>query len=334
MTPFRIPKAIAWRLERLRDVLEQRRKTFVVVNYHRLYAHALETLFDERVYGDISQEYFRRQLRWLRGNAQVLSQSELRGCLQKPHTFPKRGVLLTFDDGYRDNYDLAFPALQDEGLSALFFVPTQALETRRLGWWDIIAYLVKRTDKPALELEGVVHPLTGEDDRRILIDLLQERFKKLPEFQTKHLLEELGGKLETPFPSFESQDAELMTVAHLREMIRAGMGIGAHTHSHRVLSTLTRDEQAREIAKGKHVLEAWLGESVYSLAYPVGRRDSFDDVTKCLAKDAGFEMAFSFYSGFNRPSRMDPMDLKRSYKRKPFEDFSTSILYPWRILQQ
>mgnify|MGYP003819471551 CR=1 FL=1 len=332
MIPKRLAQALAWRLEHLGDRLERFRKALVVVNYHRLYARVLDTPFDRTVYGDISLDYFRRQLRWLKDNVQVLSEDELLGCLDRPHTFPRRGVLLTFDDGYRDNYDLAFPALREEGLPALFFIPTEPLLERRLGWWDVVAYLVGTSRRPVLELEGTRHSLDGEAARRDCIHQLQERYKTLPEAQTRHLAASLAEKLETQFPPAAVQDAELMTVPQLREMTGAGMAVGAHTHTHRVLATLDPGEQRRELLQGKRILEERLGGRVHSLAYPVGRRDSFGEETKRLAREAGYAMAFSFYSGFNRPGSIDPMDVRRSSKRKPFDAFAASILYPRRAL--
>ena len=332
MAATRLAQALTWRFERLRDGLERLRKALVVVNYHRLYAHAPQTLFDRTLYGEMSVAYFRRQLCWLKANAQVLSEDEVLGCLSRPRTFPRRGVLLTFDDGYRDNYELAFPALREQGLPALFFVPTAPLVTRRLGWWDIVAYLVGRSRRTALELEGTRHSLDGEPARQACIRLLLERYKTLPEAETRELATHLAERLDTALPSAALQDAELMTVPQLREMLAAGMAVGAHTHTHRVLATLETEAQRRELVRSKRVLERLFKTTVRSLAYPVGRRDSFGEQTKRLARETGYAMAFSFYGGFNRPGAMDPLDLRRSGKRRPFDAFTASILYPGRVL--
>ena len=68
------------------------------------------------------------------------------------------------------------------------------------------------------------------------------------------------------------------------------MAVGAHTHTHRVLATLDPGEQRRELLQGKRILEERLGGRVHSLAYPVGRRDSFGEETKRLAREAGYAM--------------------------------------------
>jgi peptidoglycan/xylan/chitin deacetylase (PgdA/CDA1 family) len=53
-------------------------------------------------------------------------------------------VLLTFDDGCRDNYDLAFPILRSHGVQGVFFLPTAFIGTDAIAWWDEIANLIQR----------------------------------------------------------------------------------------------------------------------------------------------------------------------------------------------
>jgi peptidoglycan/xylan/chitin deacetylase (PgdA/CDA1 family) len=333
LTPERIARASSWSLERLLQTVEHFRKALVILNFHRLYSQTLQTRFDEGVFGDISLDYFLSQLSWLKKNTQVLSEDDVLNGIKHPSSLPSRGVLITFDDGYRDNYDLAYPALRDNNLPALFFVPTKLLIERRLGWWDIASYMVKHSKRQSMIHEDRLYSLGEQADRKRLIAVLHERFKTEPAARTNSLLEDLSKDLETDFPSAELQDAELMSFEQLGEMVRGGMAVGAHTHTHRVLATLEPEDQKRELEQSKAILEEQVGKPVRSLAYPVGRRDSFTEQTKRLAREVGYAMAFSFYSGINRPGRMDPFDLRRSFKRKPFETFTASILHPGRELR-
>ena len=60
-------------------------------------------------------------------------------------------MLITFDDGYRDNFDLAVPILRERGIPATFFLPTAFLDSPRLPWWDHVAYVIKQTAGPAAD---------------------------------------------------------------------------------------------------------------------------------------------------------------------------------------
>ena len=62
-------------------------------------------------------------------------------------------VLITFDDGYADNFEIGFPILQELGIPAVFFIPTDLIQSPRLTWWDHIAYAIKNTQKTTLTLD-------------------------------------------------------------------------------------------------------------------------------------------------------------------------------------
>jgi peptidoglycan/xylan/chitin deacetylase (PgdA/CDA1 family) len=92
----------------------------------------------------------------------------------------------------------------------------------------------------------------------------------------------------------------------------AGMDIGAHSHTHPVLSRLPAEEQYWELAESRRILEQRLGCDVHSCAYPVGGRDAFDETTIRAAEDAGYRVAFSYDQvGFNAAPWRNPLCLSR-----------------------
>jgi peptidoglycan/xylan/chitin deacetylase (PgdA/CDA1 family) len=96
-----------------------------------------------------------------------------------------------------------------------------------------------------------------------------------------------------------------------REMIRGGMAIGSHTHSHQVLSQLELEQQQEELSKSQAILKQQLGIKADVLAYPVGARTSFTHQTQQSALEAGYRAAFSFYGGTNLPGKTSPYDVTR-----------------------
>jgi peptidoglycan/xylan/chitin deacetylase (PgdA/CDA1 family) len=94
-------------------------------------------------------------------------------------------------------------------------------------------------------------------------------------------------------------------------MIRGGMAIGSHTHSHHVLSQLDTNRQFEELSESRAILKKELGVETDALAYPVGGRISFTDQTQKAARDAGYRAAFSFYGGTNRRGQTSPYDVVR-----------------------
>jgi peptidoglycan/xylan/chitin deacetylase (PgdA/CDA1 family) len=102
-----------------------------------------------------------------------------------------------------------------------------------------------------------------------------------------------------------------MTWDMARELHAAGMSIGGHTVTHPVLARLPAERQREEIEGCARRLREELGVAMRWFAYPVGARDTFTPLTQRLLRDCGVELAFSYYGGFARPSRWNPLDVPR-----------------------
>src|SRR5689334_20300055 len=134
------------RLGLLRHVSRLQRKGLVILAYHRIRPERAgdETMFDEAVLGP-TQVSFDRQVKWLKANFDILSEGEILDVIRARKPFNCRCAAITFDDGYRDNYTLTFPVLRRHSVPAIFFVCPGLIDSRQLGWWDLIAYLVKKS---------------------------------------------------------------------------------------------------------------------------------------------------------------------------------------------
>jgi peptidoglycan/xylan/chitin deacetylase (PgdA/CDA1 family) len=281
-----------------------------VLTYHRIRSDRdfSEYPFDEDVFGP-TQSCFEQQMKWLKNRLIILSESELLELMK--HKTPGKGhfAVVTFDDGYVDNYELAYPVLRDLSLPAIFFISPSLLDERRLGWWDVIAYLVKRSSETHVELRGEI--LGFGEDRDASIRKLQGWMKSLPAPETRDLLETLSNLVKVPLPSREMQSGQLMTWEQVIEVSRGGIAIGSHTHTHRVLATLDEEEQRWEMCESKAALERRVGKAVRTLAYPAGSHGNFTTASMRFARESGYEGAFSFHSGGNRLGAIEPFDIHR-----------------------
>jgi peptidoglycan/xylan/chitin deacetylase (PgdA/CDA1 family) len=281
-----------------------------ILNYHRIRPAAAGwvTPFDDGVY-DTDEEGFRRQVRWLQSRSRILREGELLEILQSGRFPAEPCSLITFDDGYADNHTRALPILRSERASAIFFIATGLISERRLGWWDLLAYAVKRSRRGAVEWQGQSIPLA---DRAQAIRRLQRIMKSRPHGETAGLVEEIARQCGVELPDAAEQGRELMSWSEIRDLEAQGMDIGAHTHSHRVLSTLAIiEEQASEIRRSKEMLESQLGRPIRSLAYPVGGPSSFSAETCRVAAAAGMELAFSYGPHINRWPGLNRHDIRR-----------------------
>ena len=277
--------------------------------YHRI-GDPEGTLFDRGLWS-ASSEDFDAQMRVLASEADVISVHELSRVRQLGRG---RHVLVTFDDGYRDNAEIAFPILRRHGLTATFFLATSFLDTPRASWWDEIAWMVHSTAVDQIELPGwLPEPLTiGDEDREPAVRLLVRASQALPSERRDGLLDALGEALGVGRCPRELARSTWMTWDMARDMRDGGMTIGGHSASHPVLSRESRTRQRGEILGCADRLRAELSMPMLAFSYPIGSRDSFDADTRACLAEAGVRHAFSSYGGLSTFADWDPYDIRRA----------------------
>ncbi len=290
------------------------RNRLIVFNFHRIKppGTSFATPFDDSVYTvDIGE--FELQIKWLKRHTRILCENELLSCLKEGRLTPpdtsSPSVVITFDDGYRDNYNLAYPLLKSWEVPAILFIATEMINSRRLPWWDIIAYLIKECPKPDLFWDKRRFSLPAE--RGEAISFFQSEMKNKPYEHTKYLLAELAEACEVPFPPGEVQDREILSWEEIREMADGGIAIGSHTHTHRVLSTLEPVSQMEEMILSKIIIEEKLGRPVSTIAYPAGELRYISEETPHLAASAGYRIGFTTNSGVNVWRSANPLKVSR-----------------------
>jgi peptidoglycan/xylan/chitin deacetylase (PgdA/CDA1 family) len=279
----------------------------LVLNYHRV-GDGAATIFDRGVWSATS-DAFDDQVRFCKAHFDVIAPADLPGVLARGRG---RHVLFTFDDGYRDNYEVAFPILRSARVSAAFFVTTGFIDSPRVAWWDEIAWMVRTSRQHAVELPRWLSRAVpfDEPDRERAVRTLLRKHKSISGGETEAYLNDIA---EATASGRCKQQAERswMTWAMLREMRAAGMTIGGHTVNHPVLSRVPAEVQLHEIETCSQRLETELGEPMRYFSYPVGGWRAFDAVTTQCLKRAGVQYAFSYYAGYRRFEEWDDYDIRR-----------------------
>ena len=309
---------LGWLLEQSRAGTLLRRlgawRGLLVLNYHRI-GEASRSPFDRGVFSASPAE-LDQQLRLLKCHFDVIDPRELTDAFRRPR---RRSVLITFDDGYRDNYELAFPILQSHGIAAAFFVCTGFLDQPGPSWWDEIAWMARGSRKRHLPPgRWLTQPVLLDDPgRETAIRSLLAVYKLLPGDQTDAFLDFLGEAAGTGRLCREKAAGTWMTWDMVRELHSAGMTIGGHSVSHPILARLPAAEQQREVAECLRRLTTELGTEIDLFAYPVGSAESFDDTTRACLHSQGVRYAFSFRGGFWRGGHVDSFDVPRVAVSEP-----------------
>jgi peptidoglycan/xylan/chitin deacetylase (PgdA/CDA1 family) len=287
------------------------RDSLLVLNYHRI-GNAADDLFDPGVFSATADQ-FNDQIAYLKRRLSLVTLDEALAFIDGTQKEKSRRcrVLITFDDGYLDNYEIAYPILRSHGAQGVFFLATGMVGSCEIPWWDRIAYLVKTARKRQFTLHYPAE-LTVDLDQigleKSLIAIL--KLYKLPNNSNPdRFVQELVEAAEGDAPPGTLR--RFLNWDEAREMIAGGMAIGSHTHSHNLLSQLPPERQLEELSNSRSILTRETGIAADVLAYPVGARTSFTDATQNLARQAGYRAAFSFYGGTNLPGKTNPYDVSR-----------------------
>ena len=280
----------------------------LTLGYHRI-GEGRDSPFDRGLWS-ATPDVFDAQMHFLKKYFEVIGPADLRDVLDKARG---RYVLVTFDDGYRDNYEWAFPILRAHGVTATFFIATGFLDRPRVPWWDEIAWMVRTSPRRGVPA-GPWLPANvrfDEPGREEAVQALLRQYKALPGEATYAYLNYLAEATASGRCPSEAARNTWMTWDMVRELRAAGMAVGGHTVEHPVLARLARARQAEEIAGCKRRLEAELGGPMTCFSYPVGGPGAFNEDTRACLEENGVELAFSYYRGFRRFDDWDPYDIRR-----------------------
>ncbi len=297
-----------------------------VVMYH--YVRDLENSRYPRING-LAIDRFRGQLDYLAKHHTFVRVEDVMAACRGDQALPSDAVLLTFDDGYADNYRYAFPLLDERGVQGCFFPPVASLRDRvvldvnkihfalaAIGDVEAIAtFCLEKVaawrDEYGLEEPGYYESHLARtsrfDDPRTLFvkDLLQ---RGLPETVRSRLTDEV-------FRRFVSVDEKAfaeelyLTMDQAQTMRRHGHYFGAHGLSHRWLDSLPAEEQRAELQVSLELMRQ-LGyrDGEFVVSYPYG---GFDEHTLPVARELGFGLGFSVEARTATIGQDDPLLLPR-----------------------
>lgn len=293
----------------------------IVLLYHRV--TNLET--DPQLLS-VSPANFDAHLSLLQEKYHLLTVEEFQYHLEHNIRFPANSVLITFDDGYADNYLEALPILEKHHAQALFYVATGTLNSDREYWWDAMERIVLLSEtQPAaerFELNEAFYDLKdlGKEKR------LQLYEKLLPELRRKKSIERENkiAELAELFNALQSRPSHrAMTFEELRKMsLSSAAVIGAHTHFHPSLGALNYQEQFEEIETSKRLLENLLEKKISHFSYPFGTVNDFNKDTLEIVSKLNFELVaanFPYLVNKKTNKHSFPRFLVRNWDKAEFE---------------
>lgn len=290
-----------------------------VLTYHRIND-------GEPLFHGLPLESFAAQMEWLSENVRLLRATDLATELFAQDT-RELGVLVTFDDGYRDFATRAYPVLRHYNVPALMFLPTQLIDEGGLVWTDRVSAAVGLTERSHFREPwpgGETVALDTLSARSALIERAKRVMKRSRDSDRRKwegiLLAELG--VEEAIASLPRQMLTWDEVRSMRDLV----DFGGHSHSHPIMSQLPAQDFVRELQVSRDRLVAELGSHPRWFAYPNGTRLDIRDDAGSVLEELGYEAAFTTIPGVNRSGHVD----RWCIRRQP-TDGSTVADFAWLI---
>jgi peptidoglycan/xylan/chitin deacetylase (PgdA/CDA1 family) len=207
-------------------------------------------------------------------------------------------AVLTFDDGYRDNVEYAWPILKQNESPWTIFVTTEFADGQGRLWWIELERAIARLDRVVISRNGELLSLPSRtlDEKQAAFNAAYRQLRAGPMERlrtvTADLTSQAGIISDCPAAEFCLNWAELQDLAREPDVT-----IGAHTLSHPVLAKLRTTEALREIVESKALLERRLGRPIRHFAYPFGDRNSAGERELRFVRDSGFATAMTSRPG-------------------------------------
>jgi len=244
---------------------------------------------------------------------------ELSEALRSGKPLPERAVALTFDDGYIDNYEVAFPVLRQHKIPATFYVCPGLIDSNLGFWWDEIYFCIRKTKKVAIDISKLsahasivqdvkedLRPIRTVAEKESVAQRIIVMAKRLPVQTIRKLIADLTTVLEVSEKQ-PSSASGLMGWSHIKEMANNGMDIGSHTMTHPMMSQMSEHVLRKEVQDSRGRLQDELGRSINGFVYPSG---DYHAMARDVVRQAGHWYACTSESGFVTPSS-DPYLLRR-----------------------
>jgi peptidoglycan/xylan/chitin deacetylase (PgdA/CDA1 family) len=274
--------------------------TFTIFLFHGVIK---EQRFNVRNYNlkHITVERFEEVLIDLTDHGTPLTMDEVVRAHTQRESLPENSFVITFDDGFRNNYLNAAPILLKRNVPAIFYVTTGFIEHNSMSWIDQIESVLETRDEIRIGLPLIDGHYRTRAEKIALLERIRSMVKNNPKsdpYALAAMICESQGKYR---PDRDSELDQKMSWDEVRELSHHDLfNVGGHGHSHRILAYLSEEELSEEIATSLMLLEGRLKKRVRHYSYPEGLPTSYSQKVIDLLRSRGIDCAPTAIEGVNK----------------------------------
>jgi peptidoglycan/xylan/chitin deacetylase (PgdA/CDA1 family) len=290
----------------LENVDSQKSGFLRVLTYHRIDEPARRPWLDPGLIS-ASPTDFDAQMAYLAAHYQVIAVSDILAVIQSRNykNLPPRAALVTFDDGYYDFEEQAWPILKRHKIPATLFVPTAYPDhPEQTFWWDNLYQAIRNTSHTEIPNTPIgALSLSNAAFRNQAYQRLKNYMKTLQHAEAVAAVKDFCSAL-----GVQPASNCIMSWDALRRLSQEGLTLGAHTRTHPLVNRISLEQARAEAVGSLEDLRNRIGAALPIFAYPSG--EFSDDVVNMLARE-GFSLAFTTKRGINHIAHMNPLRIQR-----------------------
>lgn len=274
----------------------------------------------------IKIKFFEKIINEIKKDHEIISINEINNNYDALKT---KGIkfILTFDDGYKDNYINAFPVLKRFNVPATIYLSIDHVDGALVFWYEKLTHAILETKVDTIDLSefglGKICLRTKNQKFDALYELNQT-LKILTEDKRTELVDII---LERSGTKGKFKPSEMLEWSMIHEMNKSSISFGSHTLTHPILSQESLDRVTKEVGLSKQIIEERLDQNVCSFAYPNGTDSDFNDLVVNEVIDAGYSNACTTIEGVNT-------NLKKPYHLKRINIHNNMCMTPWNTFSK
>ena len=238
-----------------------------IVMLHRVYPFERGKLHSNEAM-KVSPEFLERFIQQsIEDGYQFISLNKLYDILEKKQKITKR-IVITLDDGYRDNFEVAYPIFKKYGVPFCIYVTTSFPEKTAVLWWYAIEDLIVQNETIKLSTGEVYGCKTIKDKEDVFLQIR----KKILSLDASSILDELKKMFSNYDIDWLQKSNKLsMSWDQIIELSKDNLAtIGGHTVNHLAFNKLSEDEIYKEILEGNDLISSKIGKRIEHFSYPFG----------------------------------------------------------------
>ncbi|MFQ5802590.1 MAG: polysaccharide deacetylase family protein [Candidatus Methylomirabilales bacterium] len=274
----------------------------VVLMYHGV----VKTPLNPFCWTHTAENAFRNQLVFLKRHYRVVRLSEVLSRVRAGLPVPENSAVITFDDGFKNNFSVAYPILRQMKMPATIFLVTGCISRKEPCWPERLYLWIRCTEEGVVDLAdcGVGrYPLYSRRTKEKSYARILSVLKSLAADEKDRVLRKLEERLGVCSDAVGTE-FEVLSWEEVRAMDEEGLiEFGGHTVSHNILSRMEKRQVEAEIISSCRTIQAHLGRKCGLFAYPNGLNGDFDEECKRILERNGLVCGVTSISGLYEPGK-------------------------------